>query len=81
MKTTIDIADPLLDAARKKAMREGTTLRALVERGLRRVVTEKEPRKHFKLKIVTYKGDGLTPEFEEAGWDKIRDAIYEDDRK
>jgi len=35
MKTTIDIADPLLDEARKLAAREGTTLRALVERGLR----------------------------------------------
>ena len=81
MKTTIDIADPLLDAARKKATREGTTLRALVERGLRRVVAEEEPRKPFKLKFVTFKGDGLTPEFEGAGWEKIRDAIYEDDGK
>ena len=81
MKTTIEIADPLLDAARKKATREGTTLRALMERGLRQVVTEKPPRKPHKFKTITYKGDGLTPEFEGAGWDKIRDAIYEDDGK
>ena len=38
MKTTIEISDPLLREARKLAEREGVTLRALVERGLRRVV-------------------------------------------
>ena len=31
MKTTIDIADPVLNQAKKLAAREGTTLRALVE--------------------------------------------------
>ena len=40
MKTTVEISDPLLREARKLAEREGVTLRALVERGLRRVVTE-----------------------------------------
>ena len=43
MKTTIEISDPLLREARKLAEREGVTLRALVERGLRRVVTETKP--------------------------------------
>ena len=40
MKTTIDIADGLLGDARAKAAREGTTLRAVVEDGLRRVLTD-----------------------------------------
>jgi hypothetical protein len=26
--------------------------------------------------LVTFKGNGLTREFEDASWDKIRDAIY-----
>ena len=38
MKTTIEISDPLLRRARRMAEREGVTLRALVERGLSRVV-------------------------------------------
>ena len=38
MKTTIDIADGLFDAAKAKAQRDGTTLRAIVEDGLRRVL-------------------------------------------
>lgn len=35
MKTTIDIAQSLLAEARERARAEGTTLRALVEEGLR----------------------------------------------
>jgi thiamine monophosphate kinase len=40
MKTTIDISDSLLREAHKLADRDGITLRALDERGLRRVVDE-----------------------------------------
>jgi len=80
MKTTIDIADPLLDEARKLAAREGTTLRALVERGLRHVLSGgKRTRRPFKLRDASVKGGGwLRPEFRDAGWDKLRDLIYED---
>ena len=38
MKTTIEISDPLLEAARQVAGREKTTVRALVEEGLRQVI-------------------------------------------
>jgi hypothetical protein len=34
MKTSIEIADPLLDEARKLAAKEGTTVRAFVEQDL-----------------------------------------------
>ncbi|MCP9489483.1 MAG: hypothetical protein MSC31_06360 [Solirubrobacteraceae bacterium MAG38_C4-C5] len=40
MKTTIDIANGLLAQARARAQAEETTLRALIEDGLRRVLAE-----------------------------------------
>ena len=77
MKTTIEISDPLLREARKLAEREGVTLRALVERGLRRVVTETKPGAPFKLRRATFKGRGLKADLRGASWDKLSDLIYE----
>ena len=72
------VADPLLREAKQLAAREGTTLRALVEQGLRRVVAEKKPKRGFRLRKATFKGRGLRPELADAGWDRIRDLAYED---
>lgn len=76
MKTTLDISDPLLREVRKIAERERTTLRALVEQGLRQVVAERKRVPAFRLRKVTFDGQGLNPEFE-GNWERIRDAIYE----
>ncbi len=79
MKTTIDIADPLLDQARELAAREGVTIKALVELGLRQVIAEKKKRSSgFKLRQVTFKGDGLQPDLEGASWERMRELIYGD---
>jgi len=77
MKTTIEISDGLLAEAKAVAAREGTTLRSLVELGLRRVLDERTDAAPFELRQVTFGGGGLTPEFRDSGWDRIRDAIYE----
>jgi hypothetical protein len=77
MKTTIEISDPLLRDARKLAEREGTTLRALVERGLRRVVAETRTGAQFKLRKASFKGRSLQDDLGDASWDKIRDLSYE----
>lgn len=77
MKTTLEISDPLLREARKVAARERTTLRALVEQGLRRVVAEKKQEVAFRPRKATFKGRGLHPEFEGADWEKLRALIYE----
>jgi hypothetical protein len=77
VKTTLDISDPLLREARKVALRERTTLRSLVEQGLRQVVTEKKRRKKFRLRKAAYKGRGLRPELRDTGWERLRDVAYE----
>ena len=48
--------------AKKVAAREKTTVRALVEDGLRKTLAERNKRaKPFKLKLITFRGNGLGP--------------------
>ena len=77
MKTTIEISDPLLEAARQVAAQEKTTVRSLVEEGLRKVMEERTQGKGFKLRRATFKGQGVQPEVAEASWERIRELIYE----
>ena len=76
MKTTIEISDPLLEAARQLAGREKTTVRALVEEGLRQVIEGRAQGRGFKLRRVAFKGHGLQPEVAGASWEQIPDLIY-----
>lgn len=78
MKTTLDIADPLLLEAKRAAQREGTTLKALVERGLRQVLAE--PSAHaapFRLRPASFRGQGLQPGLEGTAWERVRALAYE----
>jgi CRISPR/Cas system-associated protein Csm6 len=77
MKTTIQIPDSLFEEARKLAHRERTTLKALVEEGLRRIISERKRRGEFRLRRATFKGNGLQPQLAGASWDHIRDLSYE----
>jgi hypothetical protein len=77
MKTTIDISDALLRDARRFAAQEGVTLRALVERGLHRIIADTPQRGAFKLRRASFKGDGLSDEFRDATWERVRDGAYQ----
>ena len=77
MKTTVDIADSLLDAVKRLAAAERTTLRALIEEGLRRVLERRERRGAFRLRRASFRGNGLQPDAREGGWERIRDLTYE----
>lgn len=77
MKTTIHIPDSLLEEARKIASREQTTLKALIQEGLRKVVAEHRKPSRFRLRKASFKGKGLQPGFADASWERIRDAAYE----
>ncbi len=76
MKTTVEISDLLLKEVRSLAAREYTTVRALVEEGLRRITGERRCAKPFKLRKVSCRGKGLQPGMERASWQQILDAAY-----
>ncbi len=77
MKTTVEISDPLLAAARKLAAKKGTTVRALVEEGLRRVIDANRQGGRFKLRDRSWGSGGLRPDLRGASWEQIRDASYQ----
>jgi hypothetical protein len=76
VKTTVEISDTLLDRARQVAAREGVTLRALIERGLYRVICETTQVTPFKLRRASFRGSGLQSEWAEPSWEQMRDTVY-----
>jgi hypothetical protein len=77
MKTTVEIHDSLLNEARRVATREGRTVRALVEEGLRKVLADRKKAAAFRLRRVSFKGEGLQPDVAGASWERIRELTYE----
>ena len=77
MKTTIEVADALMAEARRVAQRDRTTLRAIVDAGLRRELKARRASGGFELRLVTFRGDGLHPQAGEGAWERLRDFIYE----
>ena len=65
MKTTIEMSDPLFKSAKELAQRSQTTLRALIEEGLRRVISDAQvnAKSAFKLQKASVAGKAvLMPE-------------------
>ena len=77
MKTTVEISDALLDAAKKVAASEGTTLRDLIEAGLRQTLADRKKQGKFKLRKVSFRGKGLQAPLKGVSWDRLRDMAYE----
>lgn len=77
MKTTIEMSDAVLTDARKLAAREGLTLRALVELGLRCLTAEKKRATGFRLRRASYKGNGLQAGLQGASWERLREMAHE----
>lgn len=73
----MDISDPLFSRARELARKRNSTLRALIEQGLRKVIAEeREGRIRKKADFATYGAGGLTDELKDASWEEIRALIY-----
>lgn len=60
------------------ARAEGSTLRALVEDGLRAALAQRRTGPRFQLPDAAVDGNGLRAEFRDAGWDEMRAAVYGD---
>jgi hypothetical protein len=72
MKTTVELPDDLFVAAKKAAIERRTTLRDLIERGLRRELAEPpRARKTRRITWVTVDG-GLPPALDPAN----RETLY-----
>ena len=77
MKTTVEIPDALLEAAKKVASSEGTTLRELIEAGLRQTLADRKKPGKFKLRKASFRGKGLQAPLKGANWDRLREMAYE----
>jgi hypothetical protein len=78
MRPTIEIADDLFERVQRLAQKEKTSFRALTEAGLRLVVSGKHVQRPRKLPpLVTFGSGGLTEQFKDWNWDRIRDGIYQ----
>ena len=80
MKTSIDISDNLFKRVRLLAQQRKTSMRALVEEGLRLLFSQGEQRKRTNAKVLVFGGDGLTEEFMGRGfsWEALRSEAYKD---
>jgi hypothetical protein len=76
-KTTIDLHDDLARKAKAFAARRGTTLRALIEQGLRQVLRDGRISDEFVLRDASVTGRGLQNEFKDKDWAAVRRAAYE----
>ena len=77
MKTTVELSDDLLARSRRLAQREGTTLRALIEDGLRLALKARgdSARRKKPFKMLTC-GGGLTEEAKRIGWANFVNETY-----
>ena len=78
MKTTLDIHDELLTRAKRHARKTGRPLRALVEDGLRQVLSTGAERERYRLPDLSVGNpDGRDP-LETYSWQDLRELIYGD---
>jgi hypothetical protein len=78
MKTTIDIPDALLAELKRRAARDRTTLRAIIQSALRQyLVQQRKARREFRLRDASVPGRGVRPGVREGDWNTLRELIYE----
>lgn len=59
------------------AAREGTTVKALIERGLRELLVKRKSEHEIRLRKASYKEKRLQSGVQELGWGKLRELALE----
>lgn len=77
METTVELADTIVVEAKQVAAADGTTLRELIEEGLRLVPRERRSRHPYSLPDASFGGRGLQPGVREGGWASLPERGYE----
>ena len=67
---------PFLTEAKALAAKEGTTVRSLVEEGLRLAIARHQEGPAFVLREASFSGTGVRPEVCLESWDEIRALVY-----
>jgi putative antitoxin of VapBC-like toxin-antitoxin system len=81
MKTTIEISDTLLLRAKRRARMMGKPLRALIEEGLRQVLTEERGQSRYHLPDRSVGRNGGRNPLESLSWQDLREEIYGSSRR
>lgn len=76
MRTTIEINDALARQVRALMAKRKTTLRALVEEGLRRVVEESRSPRSFEMRDASAGEGGLAEGVHDATWETLGKLLY-----
>ncbi len=74
MKTTLNIDQHVLRAAKKLAAERGTTLTQIVEDALREAIAERPAEREYRLRLTTTKGD-RPPAADAADREALYDAM------
>ncbi len=78
MKTTVEIDDRLLASAKDEARRRKTTLRRLIEEGLRHELGRKPRARTYRMRDASVgRPNGLRPGVDLADWDRMLGIVYE----
>ena len=78
VKTTIDIHDELLVRAKRHARQNGRPLRAVVEEGIRLVLSTTRARPRYRLPDRSVGVTGAPDPLEAYSWQDLREMIYSD---
>ncbi len=81
MKTTVEIPDKTLSAAKQFAAKKKLTLRELIITALQQILEGPSRIEQYELPDCSVGGKGLNPEFETTGWAAIRDTAYGMEKK